>query len=333
MSNTPTEGSVLFEWLRERFTRSRAEAVAGEDKPRRRWRAITVCVLIAVVLWFTLSIRETYTILVEMPTQVANLPDDMALVVLPPATVQVQVTGEGFDLFGLRFNPPTLLIDAQEDDVNLKDFVIVPPGINTLGVNPRTFTFEKEPRISRKIPIRSRAIIEAAEPWDFFQEHVLTPDSIVVTGAASIISGLKEWPSEVIRHTDLQDSLVVALPLADTLAGLVEKSHFETTLTAVALVYTEGLRVLRVEVAEVPTTQWDVSLEPPTVRVSYRVPLSQYDQALMAEDFYATVSYAVIRADTTGRVRPEIIYPEGIPLRNRFFSPSTLRYYVSQIEQ
>ena len=65
MSNTPTEGSVLFEWLRERFTRSRAEAVAGEDKPRRRWRAITVCVLIAVVLWFTLSIRETYTIEVE----------------------------------------------------------------------------------------------------------------------------------------------------------------------------------------------------------------------------------------------------------------------------
>ena len=53
----------------------------------------------------------------------------------------------------------------------------------------------------------------------------------------------------------------------------------------------------------------------------------------MAEDFYATVSYTVIRADTTGRVRPQINYPEGIPLRNRSFSPSTLRYYVSQIEQ
>ena len=328
----PTEGSVLFEWLRERFTRSRGEAVASEDQSRRRWGAITVCVLIAVVLWFTLSIRETYTILIEMPTQVANLPDDMALVALPPATVQVQVSGEGFDLFGLRFDPPTLLIDAGMDDVDFATLITL-QSVDTDNVIPRTFTFQKEPRISRKIPIRSRAVIEAAEPWDFFQEHVLTPDSIIVTGAASIISDLEDWPSEVIRHTDLQDSLVVALPLADTLAGLVEKSHLETTLTAVALEYTTWSRVFRVKIAEVPTTQWDVSLEPPTVRVSYRVPLSQFDQALEAEDFYATVSYAVIRADTTGRVRPEIIWPGGISFNNTGFSPSTLRYYVRQIEQ
>ncbi len=332
MSNTPTEGSVLFEWLRERFTRSRGEAVAGEDQSRRRWGAITVCVLIAVVLWFTLSIRETYTILVEMPTQVANLPDDMALVVLPPASVQVQVSGEGFDLFRLRFNPPTVMIDAAMDDVDFATLVTL-QSVETENVTPRTFPLQKEPRISRKIPIRSRAVIEAAELWDFFQEHVLTPDSIVVTGAASIINDLEDWPSEVIRHTDLQDSLVVVLPLADTLAGLVEKSHLETTLTAVALEYTEGSRVFRVEVGEVPTTQWDVSLEPPTVRVTYRVPLSQFEQAREAEDFYATVSYAVIRADTTGRVRPEIIYPGGISLRNPGFSPSTLRYYVRLIEQ
>ncbi len=331
MSNH-TEGPAWLEWLRDRFTRSQGEAVASEDQSRRRWGAITVCVLIAVVLWFTLSIRETYTILVEMPTQVTNLPDDMALVALPPATVQVQVSGEGFDLFGLRFDPPTLLIDAGMDDVDFATLITL-QSVDTDNVIPRTFTFQKEPRISRKIPIRSRAVIEAAEPWDFFQEHVLTPDSIIVTGAASIISDLEDWPSEVIRHTDLQDSLVVALPLADTLAGLVEKSHLETTLTAVALEYTTWSRVFRVKIAEVPTRQWDVSLEPPTVRVSYRVPLSQYDQVLEAEDFYATVSYAVIRADTTGRVRPEIIYPEGISLRNRSFSPSTLRYYVRLIEQ
>ena len=328
-----TEGLAWLEWLRERFTRRQREAVAGEDPSRRRWGAIIVCVLLAVVLWFTLSIRETYTIQVEMPTQVVNLPDDMALVALPPPTVQVQVSGEGFDLFGLRFNPPTLMIDAQDETVNLLDMVILPSGIAREGVNPRTITFQKEARISRTILIRSRAVIEPAEAHDFIDPHVLSPDSIVVTGAESIINDLEYWPSAPFRHTDLLDSLVVVLPLADTLVGLVEKSHHETTLTAVAAVYTEGSRMLQVRLGEVPTTHWDVSLEPPRVRVTYRVPLSQYEQAQEAEDFYATVSYSVIRSDTTGRVRPEINYPRGIALRNTDYSPSTLRYYVHLDEQ
>ena len=143
MANTPTAGSVLLEWLRDRFTRNQGEALPSGDQPRRRWGFITVCVLIAVVLWFTFSIRETYTIEVEMPTQVANLPEDTALVALPPATVQVQVSGEGFDLFGLRLNPPTLLIDAQAEEVVLEDLVSLPQGITNDGVIPRRFFFSE----------------------------------------------------------------------------------------------------------------------------------------------------------------------------------------------
>ena len=67
----------------------------GEDIAQRRGFIITLCVLIAVVLWLTLSIGETYTILVEMETQVVNVPPDTALAALPPARVQVQVRGEG----------------------------------------------------------------------------------------------------------------------------------------------------------------------------------------------------------------------------------------------
>lgn len=332
LSTILKEGSVWLAWLRDRFLPKEA-ATPGEDSFRRRWGAITVCGLIAVVLWFTLSIRETYTIQVEMPTQVVNLPDDQALTVLPPATVQVQVSGEGFDLFGLRFNPPTLLIDGQADDVTLQDLVVLPQGLSSEGVLPRTFVVQKETRISRKIPIRLRAVVAPAEAHDFFAEPFLTPDSIVVSGAASIINTLKAWPTEVFRRTGVQDSLVMALSLVDTLDGLVEKSHAQTILTAVAPEYTEDSRVLRVGVAGVPTTQLVVQLEPPSVRVTYRVPLSQFEQAHDAEDFLATVSYNVIRADTTGRVRPRINFPAGVSLLNVDISPSTLRYYERLVEQ
>jgi len=332
LANTPT-ASVLLAWLRDRFTRNQAEALPSGDQPRRRWGIITLCVLIAVVLWFTLSIRETYTIEVEMPTQVANLPEDTALVALPPATVQVQVSGEGFDLFGLRLNPPTLLMDAQAKEVVLEDLVSLPQGIKNEGVTPRRFVFQKEPRISRKIPIRSRALVEAAELYAFFEVPVLTPDSIVVSGATSIINDLQDWPTEVFRHTGLQDSLVVSLSLADTLAGLVQKSPTETTLTTVARKYAQWERVLLVKVREVPSTERGVSFEPPTVTATYIVPLSQYDQARDDEDFYAWVSYAAILADTTGRVRPQINRPEGVSFLYINTYPSTLQYFERLVDQ
>lgn len=323
---------MLLDWVRERFSRGQGEPVPGEDMAQQRGFIITLCVLIAVVLWLTLSIGETYTILVEMETQVVNVPPDTALAALPPARVQVQVRGEGTALFGLRFNAPALVIDAAQDNVNFGTLMSLPQGIQIENVNPPSFNLRKEQRIIRKIPIQSRAVIETAESHDFFDNHVLTPDSIVVSGARSIINDLAYWPTEVYQHTGLIDSLSVVIALADTLAGLVEKNHTETTLTAIAYQFTEQTRVLDVEVTGLPTSQRVVEFDPSTVRVTYRIPLSQYDAAMEAPDFFATVSYEAIRADTTGRVRPVIHQPE-LSLRNVKTSPSTVQYYESLIEQ
>ena len=75
-----------------------------------------------------------------------------------------------------------------------------------------------------------------------------------------------------------------------------------------------------------------VEFEPATVEVTYRIPLSQYEAALEAPDFFATVSYEAILADTTGRVQPEIHQPELL-LHSVESFPSALRYYESLIEQ
>ena len=332
-SNSLSEGSFLLEWVRERFPRSRSEPVLGEDKPRHRGMLISICVLIAVVLWFTLSIRETYTVAIDMPTMVSNLPDDTALATLPPEMVQVQLRGEGIELFRFHFNPPTLLIDAAKDEVDFTSLVSLPPGVVAENFSPRVFQLQKERRISRKIPIRSQADIETAETYDFFELPVLMPDSVIVSGAQSIVNGLKEWPTVHYQRSGLRDSLRVTIPLVDTLTGLVTLSRTATTLKAVAIEWTEGRRELRVEVTEVPTTQRIVQLEPPTVRVTYRVPLSQFEQARDARDFYATVPYTVMRADTTGYVRPRIHQPSELWLRNVEYFPSTLRYYERLIEE
>lgn len=331
-SNSSTVGQILLEWLRERFTGRQREPLPGDENPQGRGFIITMCVFIAIVLWFTLSIRETYTVPFEIPTQVINLPSDEALTTLPPATVQVQVRGEGMDLLGLRFDLPTLLIDAEQDEIDLNTLVMLPQGINAEGVVPGIVRLAKEPRITRAIPIFSRVVVEPAEAYDFFSNPVLSPDSVVVSGARSLIEALAYWPTASFHRAGLKDSLRVMIPLVDTLAGLVSKSQDVTTLTVVASPYTETSRVLRIEPTEVPTTERIVQFDPPTVLVTYRVPLSQYDAAQVAADFYATVPYDRIRSDTTGQVQPTIHRPEDLSLRYVAVSPPAVRYYERLVD-
>lgn len=334
-SRTPSSSSLTWlDRLRDRFAANGEPDHHHGDEPRRRWVAVSTCLLIALLLWFFLTMQETYTTTFELPTQVVGLPDDTALVSLPPRTVRVQVSGEGFQLLQLRLDPSLIPINASQEYVDLDQVAPeLPKGIVLENVSPRIFNLEKERRIVRLVPIRLEGSLETAPTHDLVAPPALEPDSVFVSGARSIVNSLEAWPTAPLDVEGLQDSLLVRVPLSDTLAGLVELSEAETTVRAVAQPFTEATREIDVIVTGVPSSQKVVALDPSTVRVRYRVPLGQYDRALDAEDFFATVSYDTIRSDTTGRVRPEINVPSGIVLRNVEMIPGQLGYYEVLVDE
>lgn len=331
---TNSDGPIFLDRLRNWFSRSDHDEGNLPGQPHRRGLAITLCVLVSATLWFTLSLRQSYTDIIEMPTQVINLDDDLALSEAPPPSVQAQVRGEGIDLFRLRIDPPVVRVDAAQSEVSLDDMAFdLPEGVVFESVSPRSFSLRKERRVSRKVPVALRVNFDMQETFDLLYPPALSPDSVVVSGAETIIERLEAWPTEQRTFT-VRDSLVVRVPLADTLDGLgVNRSHLATTVTAIAAQFTEGERKLRVEVTGVPSNQRVVSLDPSMVTVRFRVPVSQHDKALAARDFFAIVSYDDIRADTTGRVVPTVDYPPDLLIRQvEILPPSTLRYYERLVE-
>ena len=248
--------------------------------------------------------------------------------------MQVQVQGEGLELLDLRFDPPLVRIDARADQISEEDLAVnLPKGVTLESVSPRVFDLAKEPSITRAVPVRLRGSVEATGSAELLHPPEFEPDSIRVTGARSLVRDLEAWPTQRVEQSIGNDSLVVAVPLSDTLSGLVRKSHDAVLLRAVARPFTEGKRRLRVQVTEVPSNQRVVSLEPSTVTVTYRVPIGQYDEVQRAPDFFATVSYDGIRADTTGRIRPDVQTPQDLLVRIKSIEPATLRYYERLVEQ
>jgi hypothetical protein len=119
--------------------------------------------------------------------------------------------------------------------------------------------------------------------------------------------------------------------LRDTLDGLLTTSVASTTVVVPIGEFTEGERLLPVEVRNLPPGIAGVRFDPPSVRARYRVPLagSVYERARASSAFVAVVDYGDIARDTTsGTVPVAARPPSGLDIRDIVLSPSRVEYFL-----
>jgi len=271
--------------------------------------------------------QETYTQVIDFPTEVLNLTQNEALATQPPDVVRVQLEGKGIQILRLYYNTPTLPIDASTSVVDMG--LTAPEVINNVSVQsitPRTIEIAVEDRISKRIPVRSRVEMQFAAGFRMIGAVNLAPDSVTVSGARSIVESMESWPTEARRLGEMRDSLNAVIALSDSLNGLVDLEFAEVTVSADIQAFTESRRNVGVQASGLPPGV-QVTFSPATVEAIYQVPLSQFDQAMEAEDFYVFVPYDDILRDTQGRAFPMIHLPMGIDIQHAHFEPDVLMYY------
>ncbi len=302
-------------------------ASAEEGGPRRRGLAVTLSLLISSMLWLSFTLSEEYAITIDMPTRVENLPADEALIQMPPPSVRVQLQGQGFQVFRLKYSPPVVVVNATLDHVSVREAIPeLPKALYILAASPETIDLEKGSRLVRTVPVALRAIIETPPTHEVVGKPELMPDSVVISGARAVVERIRYWPTAATRIEQLNDSLLVQVALSDTLKGLVTTVPQVVTVKVAALEFTEDTREIDVTVRGAPSPE-AVTLEPATITVKYRVLFSDYRRAQQAADFYAEVSYDALQNDKTGRVAPVIHMPEGLDIRNVQAAPPTVQYF------
>lgn len=327
-SDTDSQGPIFWERLRSLFASSQEDEPALNEPPHNRGVAIAVCVAISFVLWLTFTLQEVKVVTMQFPTEVMNVPTDEALNALPPRSVNAQVEGEGVQLLWMYYNTPAIPINASEGTINLADALNLPDNVRLQSITPRQVVLDKEPRVERRIPVRSRVRVQTPSAYELTRPPQLRPDSVIVSGAQSIVNGLDYWPTDSMTIDGVRDSIQARIPLADTLGRLVTHTPDYVSLIARAARFAESTREIDIEVTGVPSGQNVVTLKPSTVRVKYRVLFDQLFASQRAPDFFATVSYDQIRSDTTGYVRPDLNLPDDLVIRDPEMIPPRLQYYT-----
>lgn len=311
------------------------ERARDADDDKGRPLAALMAVGVAALLWFTFSMRETYTVAVEVPLVVSQLPADRALRVRPPETARLQMQGEGWSLLTISRTPPPVELRASEEAVSIVQAATessnLPSGVAVLGAQPATVKLDLEDAVSRVVPVRLTGAYGVEAPYGLLRAPVIRPDSVRVTGARSLLAGLASWPTEPIDLGALRRTRVATVTLRDTLDGLVNRSIDRATVTFEVEQFTEGVRMLEVRVRNVPPDVTAVRLLPARVRATYLVPVAAdyYERARTSPDFYADVDYLEIVRDTTlGTVSVRARVPAGLPVRQVRLSPQRLEYFT-----
>jgi hypothetical protein len=328
--NPEKQGDIFLDRIRQLFLPEASGEEEDDERRPRRGLALAICFLISSVIWLALTLQEERTVSFEVPTRVVNMPADQALKQVPPSTVSVQVSGEGRQLIWLYMNPPTLPIDAASSEVNVASALDLTQeaGVRIESVEPRRVDLVKEERVERRIPIASRVELQLPPAHELLSDPSFTPDSVTVSGAASVVASLDAWPTERRVLENVTDTLDATVALLDTLSRLTERSVRSIRIHAEAGKFAEATREIDVQVTGLPADQNVVALDPSTIRVRYRVLFDQLFESQRASNFFATVAYQQVRADTTGYVEPRIHTPPEIVIRDPEPMPSRLQYYT-----
>ena len=322
------EWKEAYQWVRRQLGRLRSRQ--GEGFTATDGVALAVSIVISVLFWFTLKMQETYTIAVDLPTQVVNMPEGESLTERPPGQVNVQVEGEGWQLLQIYYRRLPVSLDVGNEPITVQEAAQLSAGsgIRVTGASPQTIDLDTGPRVTRTVPVALRAQIEPASTYEIVSGPRVVPDSVEISGADSLVARLVHWPTRRVSRTNVQDDLQLRVALMDTLQGLVTVGREAVDVRVDVELFTEAVKEVPVRVTDVPPGARDVRLEPARVDVIFRVPMSQYEQAVSSEEFSASVAYSDILRDTTGTVEPNVQTPSSVIVRGIRVEPDELEYFT-----
>ncbi len=267
-----------------------------------RW-LLAISMGISFFFWIMLKMAQDYDYSYTIPIAY-QLPEGYAFRQMPPEELKVSVHGKGWDL--LRFNwrrkrqnlpitinsttDFTLYQGALSYQLNTK---LKPFKLQVKSITPEAIQIFIDPLDEKKVPLVLKGKVQAAAGFHLLEPPSLNPDSVLLTGAKSLLSEIPFWETDTLSLTiksSTQTRIAVKPPPNKTLLKIKPE---ESVLTVKTEPLVEKEFYLPVQIVHAPASD-SLRIFPEQVLVKAIVGMSQYDQ-LQAQDFEVTADFSEIR--------------------------------------
>jgi len=301
---------------------------------RKRIPIVMAAALFGILVWLSVNLRDEYQVTVTAPLTIQDIPDGWALGSPLPKAVQIRLRGPGWRLSLLLLGPevklsiPYGLLATANPASSLRDAAdraATRPGIQLVDIKPDSFSMGLERMSHKHVPVILDHTISLREGYGQVGPVLITPDSVTVNGASTVLRRIESWPTSTGTFEDLKASvdadLLLAEPPGRNLTLSAASVHVRINVQPFAEKVLSGLPV---DISGVPPNR-EVILIPPKIEVVARGGIKQLS-GLSPEDFRVIVGYPTIAADTTGLIDAIVTPPSGIQIVSK--RPDRLQYIV-----
>lgn len=211
---------------------------AIEPYPRENFRLKAIALLMALLLWVGVnSVDSELQVIVDVPVELVNLPDELAIADEWQGTIDVRLRGSAQRFRDIRAGQIGPRIDlshasAGENIIPLSaEDLRIPLGTEVESIVPRDIRVVLEERVVAAVPISSVVEGEPATGYEVTGK-ILDPSTAWVSGPRSRVDALDHVQTQMVNVAGREDSFtqVVALRSGDDFIELTSDREAELTI-------------------------------------------------------------------------------------------------------
>lgn len=264
------------------------------------------------------KLSKSYTNTFVFDIDKINIPEEEVILNDDSQKLEITIKTFGFELLSYYLSKPKLQVDfSKQIDKTDSTYIWTKnkafaalnnqfnKNIEILNIAPDSLWFKYDVNAVKMIPVELLSTITYSPGYNLSNELALTPDSIKVIGAESILDRINRIQSDTLKMDDVkQDVLKVVDLKLDSLTDVLKFSNKQITVSAKVEKHTEGTLSIPVDVINIPK---GIKLRyfPKSVSVSYYVSLANFN-TIEANDFKVACDFEKLKKGQTFLV-PEMV--------------------------
>lgn len=301
-----------------------------------------VFLLISTAFWFLNALRDDYVTNFSYPVRFVNVPHNEIIVDGMDQKVELKIMATGFTILRQRLNSsfvPVVYDISQmrrlvRGDQNLayvlsrsqlgsvRDQLLV--GMELVDINPDTLFLVLDQLMDRKVPVVLNGEIDFEKQFILADSIRFSPDSVTISGPASVIDTIHVVYSKYLVTEKLKDNFSKKVLLQKHPS--VKLSHNEAIITIQVEPFSEKSFNVPIVVTGLPDSL-RMKTFPSSVEVTFRAGMSQFEK-ISPDDFRALVDAGeVLKAERPNRLRVRF---DKVPtnIQSYDFSPIFVEYFL-----
>lgn len=296
---------------------------------------IFLSIFFSIVLWVSVTLSNRYYSSIKIPIKIANSSDNLTASKLSADKIMVKIRGTGWDLIGF-------LISGSKDyyvnipnqsgfkNIHLASNSIESQfqsyGIEVAGIQPDIISLFVEKYIVKKVKVKIDTSLSFKSGYGISANIKVIPDSISISGAASVINGINYIYTEKIYLHEADEKTHLFVPLK-RISNIDLSQNEVKIILDIQQIVDKNIEEIDVEILNKPEDK-DIVLLPNKIGIGISGGIDVVGK-LNFENVKAYIEYQDILDDSLQSVKPNIYLPGNVHLV--YVKPERIKYIIKKI--